>query len=386
MITRRRVLVIARHFWPSTSDDSLRLQHWIRILLSEDTQVTLLTPRWHSSWPQRIVLDGLPVHRIDPPPSNSFRHGRYSRQLAQWVANSSESFDLIYCDDADLEPQALLNFLPNFPRSQLVVRFEAARSQTEPHSTLARPSEKAIDSCRKAALVLATDVAAHQQLLAYGITEANILRARQTQGCHYDRSPEARRRARQILCDINHDLFLRSQDRVVVCPGELTQAWGVDLLVRALTPLFDSHRALRLWILGDSKERPRIYDSLKHEGIHRVVSMPGVFTDLEQIFQAADLCVFPAARQGLGWLLPTCVASSIPALVSDCAEARLLLGQQAPQLTFASEQWLNLRQKLIAWLRDPAPLANSIAQVQQHRPPGTLWASHQMFQCLGARA
>jgi glycosyltransferase involved in cell wall biosynthesis len=137
------------------------------------------------------------------------------------------------------------------------------------------------------------------------------------------------------------------------------------LLIKAIVPLLEKHRHLRLWILGDSRERGKIFESLRHYGQHRVVAMPGVFTDLDPVFSAADACVFPAAQQGLGWLLPTCIANAIPFLVSDSLQVRHMLGEQASELTFAAGQVVELRSKLADWLHDAGPLAAAAARVNR---------------------
>ncbi|MEO8271697.1 MAG: glycosyltransferase [Aureliella sp.] len=363
MNLRRRVLVIARHFWPATNDDTLRLYHWVQHLRGLGAEVQVATPRWHNAWPRRIVCDGVSVQRIDYPPSHTLRMGRYSRQLGNWLAKVAGEFDAVYCDTIELEAAAVLN-TPQLAHLPLMLRY-AAPSAGIAMDTPASVPAKTLALCRRATTVLAADVRSQQQLLAAGLPRASIVRTAQIHGRCYDRSPEARRRARQLLSEINHDLFARGHDRVVVCPGELTREWHVLELIHELAPLIESHRALRVWVLGDGRQRGPIYEALRHEGLHRVVAMPGLFTDLEEIFQAADLCIFPAPGLGLGWLLPTAIASGVPLLASDSPEARRQLEPEADQLIYAAEQPLGLRQLFDQWLRQPAQVSASVERVRQ---------------------
>ncbi|MCA9133931.1 MAG: glycosyltransferase family 4 protein [Planctomycetales bacterium] len=376
---RRRVLVITRHFWPTTSDDTLRLQHWVRTLHGDGAEVTVLTPRWHVHWPRQIYLHEIPVLRLDHPPTSSLRMGRYTRQLGQWLAAAHDQFDVIYCDEAGLEAGVVLGQMPA-RQPPLVVRY-ASPAIDRPLAE-SRPSPRTVDILRRAAVVLVRDRAAHQHLLSLGIAGSSIVRAQQSLGNVYDRSPPARRNAREILSAVNHDLFVKSTDRVLVCPGELTRRWGVELLIRAVAPLVEGQRGLHVWILGDSRERPQIYDALRHHCMHRLIALPGIFTDLQEIFQVADLCVFPAAQQGLGWTLPTCLASGIDVLVSDSGGARQLLHTQAPQLTFAAEEPLQLRQRLAEWLSDARPWGRALRQWMQNtsgeRAQG-VWSCGELF-------
>ncbi len=382
MKSTRRVLVIARQYWPITSDDTLRLKHWVDDLRDQNVEVCLLTPRWHASWPRRIVCDDVLVERIDYPPTHTLRHGRYQRQIGNWIARNQVGFDLIYCDAPDLEAAAILNHRANDQGPPLIVRYD---SQTaDGSSTWTGVSGRTLDVCRRAALVLAADATSHQQLLAAGLPPDLIARARQVQGSRFDRNPESRRQARQVLCEINHDLFATSQDRVLICPGELSQSWGIELLIRALAPLIETHRSLRVWIMGDSRLRPKYYEALRHEGLHRAVAMPGIFTDMQSVFQAADLCVFPAARVGLGWLLPTCIASSVPTLVCDSVEARQMLGPEASDLSFAANSPHALRERVANWLVHPSAVQASMHQVHTRTMSADCptWSSHGLFQRL----
>ncbi len=362
MCKDRRVLIITRHFWPVTTDRTLRLLDWAQQLQQWGARPGVLTPRWHPSWPRQVMCGEIPVYRIDPGPSLALRTGKYIRMLSDWLARESSKYDLIYCDAPDIEASALLSQVSGVDDPPVVVRFDPLELSDKQLDQW-QPSAKTAEVCRKASAVIAPTALAHKQLLAIGINRQAIIRLRH-QPKPVDRSVDARRKARQVLASVNHDLFAKSTDRVVVCPGELDRQWGVDLLVRAMGPLVEKHRQLRLWILGDGPQRPRIYESLRHDGLHRLIAMPGIFTDYQEILQAADLCVFPAANKGLRWALPTCIASSIPVLVSSSEEARHLLGEQADQLTFLCGETQSLRDQMTEWLDRPPTLAGAMSELQ----------------------
>jgi glycosyltransferase involved in cell wall biosynthesis len=364
MSKKRRVLIIARHYWPTTTDQTLRLRQWVSRLQREGYEVVVASPRWHDSWPRRVFFDNTHVFRIDHPPITQLRTSRYWRSLIQWVVREQSNFECIYCDSADGDAHALLTQLPRNQQPPILVRFDP-QELSQGSVGLWQTSPRCADVCRRSAAVIVPNAAAHQQLLAMGVSKARIHRVADLPASMVDRSPSARSTARSILVNTNHDLYVRSQDRVVVCPGELTRDWGVDFLVDALEPLLEQQRSLRLWVLGDSLERPRIYDTLQFKGLHRIVVMPGMFTCLEQVLQVADLCVFPAAGRGLGWLMPTCIASAIPIVAADSAEAREMLGAQATNLCFASGQHDALRNWMANWLRNAKPANKSIASVRE---------------------
>ncbi len=389
MRTERRVLVVTRHFWPSTTDQTWRLRSWVKQLKQQGFRPTVVTPRWHSTWPNQLSCEETPIVRIDAPPTSELRTNRYGRALTSWVSQELNELDFIYCDAASSDAHAILTQLPN-NRVPVVVRFdprELAKNASFPRIGRWHPSPKTMDVCRRATAIVVPNSFAHQQLLATGCDPALIHRIPDSMGVRVDRSVAARTAARMILANINHDLFVRSQDKVVVCPGELTRDWEIDLLIQALNPLLEEQRSLKLWILGDSIERSRIYDSLQYYGLHRIVVMPGAFTDVEQVLQAADLCVFPAVGCGLGWLLPTCIASSIPVVVADSPEVRSTFGELANQLCFRANDANELQLWIRRWLRNTKSLEQSVASaremlVSQSLPGG---ASHTLASLLRAR-
>lgn len=356
MTTKRRVLVVARHYWPSTTDRTLRLRAWVKQLSQQGYQPAIATPRWHTSWPSRIVCEDIAVERIDAPPTSELRSSRYGRELAAWATQQLEHTDFIYCDAADGDAYALVTQLPKNSRTPVVVRFdprELASAATLPRIGAWRPSPKTMEACRRATAVVVPSSFAHQQLLAAGCEPSIIHRVPDAVGNKLDRSSASRTAARMSLANINHDLFVRSHDKVLVCPGELTREWGIDLLINALAPLLEEQRSVKLWILGDSTERGRIYEALQFHSLHRIVSMPGAFTDVDQVLQAADMCLFPAVGCGLGWLLPTCVASSIPVLAADSPELRAEFGPLADQICFRGNDPRELEVRVRRWIRNP---------------------------------
>ena len=207
MNLRRRVLVIARHFWPATNDDTLRLYHWVQHLHSLGAEVQVATPRWHNSWPRQIVCQGVSVQRIDYPPTHTLRMGRYARQLGNWLAKVAGEFDAVYCDASELEA-ATVQTTPQLSHVPLMLRYAAPLVRSASSAAAPIPA-KTLALCRRANTVLAADVRSQQQLLAAGLPRQLIVRRPQVYGSCYDRRPEARRRARQLkLRGIRDDRLL----------------------------------------------------------------------------------------------------------------------------------------------------------------------------------
>jgi glycosyltransferase involved in cell wall biosynthesis len=207
-------------------------------------------------------------------------------------------------------------------------------------------SAPAIRACRSASMVLVTSQTAHQQILAQGIPPEKIVRLPVWRPPPVDYSRRARELARRALRDVNYELTTDGRSRVLLVPGDMTAAWGVDFLIDSIWQLLDDHSHLKVWLHGDGPMKDKVYHKLKSYGVHRSVVMPGVFSSMEPLLQAVDGCLFPKAGCGMSWLLPTCIASGIPVLAARTQELVSGWGPSAQSLTFAPDSSEDLRNGL----------------------------------------
>lgn len=359
MTRTHRILIVTRRYWPDTDDLSLFLSALANRLKKSslrraaNCQLVVVTPRWHRSWPTRIQVEEIPVVRLDPPPISALREKRYVRSLAKFFADSGSEFDAVVCGQSDWDAlQAVQSMASqNIP---VFVRFEPndlAMDGLQFDRWNFRTSP-ALQACRKASVVIVTSQAAHQQIVACGIPAEKVVRYPIWRTPPIDRSQSAQVAARNALKDVNYELMTDSRTRVLLVPGALTAAWGIEYLIDSIWPLLDGNPSLKLWLLGDGPLRDRIYRQLKYHGVHRSTVMPGIFSSLEPVLQAADACLFPKVGCGMSWLLPTCMASGIPVLAARTQELVSLWGPAARHLTFDSDSSDNLRSELTKYLED----------------------------------
>ncbi|MCR9295477.1 MAG: glycosyltransferase [bacterium] len=365
---RKRILVIKRDFWPHMSDATLRLLTWCHIWAEQGIDVSVLTNRPGKHWPAQITINRLQVFRVDGGNGNPLRNMRFGRNVKSWIQSAERDFDLIYFDEpSDLATQ-LLTSLSDSIAPATVLRYAVQSRISSP--ARGWPAVRAgllsnknlIAACQKATAVLVPDAISHQQLLSEGLVDANIIRGELTIPKRIDRNIGNRREARRLLAEANHDLFTRASDRIVLCPSDDADAWNLDLLVNAVGPLSDVHRNLRVWMLGDGQGR--VYDRIRQQGWHHALIQPGVFTDLEPLIQAADLCVFPGMGSGLSWLMPSCMVSGLPMLAADSKQTRSIFDGLPPELLFEANSAGDLHQRLVLWLRDPTRFEKATLEMQ----------------------
>lgn len=353
----KRLLIVARRIWPCTNDAALRLRRLTAQLCREQWSTTILTPRWHSSWPSQVTLEQSVIRRIDAPPISPLRQIRYLQNLKQWVTQHARELDAVYCDQADWDAEAVLSCLTDRTQSA-VVRLELGESEDDSADVVLR-------ACSKATTVLVPTQVSHQKAIGLGLPPSRLVRFSQLLDSPVSRFEPERREARKMLSDINGDMHLSRYDRVVVVPGELNSRWKIDFLIRSIGRFIEEQPGLRLWVLGSGPNRDSISGLLNEYSIHRLVALPGVFTTLEPVLQAADLCLFPARDCGLSYLLPTCILSGIPVLAARSPELENLAGTLTSELSFEADSAAELHQKIRKWWFSPAVLEDATRSAQR---------------------
>ena len=90
-----RVAMIAQRFWPRVGSTETRSAQLACELVDRGAEVTVVTARWHAEWPAEIYFHGLPVVRLDPPPTGCWRAWRWMRALARWLKRNEDHFDVV---------------------------------------------------------------------------------------------------------------------------------------------------------------------------------------------------------------------------------------------------------------------------------------------------
>jgi glycosyltransferase involved in cell wall biosynthesis len=96
-------------------------------------------------------------------------------------------------------------------------------------------------------------------------------------------------------------------------------------------------------------------------GLSGKVAMPGVFDDVIDILQAADLFVYPTLEGGTAMAPLEALAAGLPVVASDIPDNRQMLADGAAGLLVPPEDPTALAQG-IAWLLDSPALAEDLRQ------------------------
>ncbi len=362
------VAFVTRRFWPLAGDSVWRTLYLADALRQLGWKIHILTAAWHSLWPVHVELRDLQVHRLHPSPTTPFRSRRYTRAVSEWIGKHADELDAVCIDASEEDAMAVAtrssSRLPVWLRCDSV---DVPGAQFGPSSL--RLTERTMSAARLVDRIIAPHDVSRRELIANGIPVDRIALIPDGPIIKLNRDAQSRAAARRAMSDINHELFLRSDDRLCLVVSDLTKSSGVEFVLRTIAPLCDNRRDIRCWIVGDGPERMRLYDLLKHEGWRHQFVMPGTFEDPELLLTAADLCVIPTAAQGASWLLPSALTNGIAAFGVDSPAMRARLPRHETEVLFEVGNQQMLGDMFGRWCKRPElyrDLAKDIAHGFEH--------------------
>lgn len=136
--------------------------------------------------------------------------------------------------------------------------------------------------------------------------------------------PQDRRLVRQRL-------GLATDGRLIVFVGRVVQAKGVMELVAAFARLGAERPDLRLAIVGDGVDMPRVRAAVADSGLADRVALPGAVTPAEvaQWINAGDLLTLPSYSEGYPNVLVEALACGRPVVATDVGGAREIVDDRS---------------------------------------------------------
>jgi glycosyltransferase involved in cell wall biosynthesis len=107
---------------------------------------------------------------------------------------------------------------------------------------------------------------------------------------------------------------VRDDEPLLGCAGVLLQDKGQEWVIRALAQLRGEFPNCRLLLAGDGAYRPQLQGLAEKLGLRDTVIFAGFVRDIESVYQALDVFVFPALFEGLGTSLLAAMAHGVPSI------------------------------------------------------------------------
>jgi glycosyltransferase involved in cell wall biosynthesis len=170
-------------------------------------------------------------------------------------------------------------------------------------------------------------------------------------------------------CELRSRLGLNSQTRVLLSIGRLSQEKGHANLVRALPQILKlaGSAPLRLVIVGEGPERPRIEELCRTLNLTDVVTLAGQQDDVNPYYAIADVFILPSHSEGSPNVLLEAMSAGVPVVATAVGGVPELLSSGKDSLLVKNHDLAGLANATVRLLDDEAlrnrlvPLAHQVA-------------------------
>ena len=111
------------------------------------------------------------------------------------------------------------------------------------------------------------------------------------------------------------ELNISLEDTTLVSVGELNKNKNHEVVIRALAKIRDT--SVHYAIAGTGELYNYLKNLANELGLSERVHLLGYRSDVAYLYKAADVCVFPSIREGLGLAAIEGMASGLPLICSD---------------------------------------------------------------------
>lgn len=113
--------------------------------------------------------------------------------------------------------------------------------------------------------------------------------------------------------------------KILLSVGELSRRKNHREVITALAGLVKQGENVFYMICGQGKLKKRLIRYAKRLGVAGRICMPGFLEQIDKVYQAADLFVFPSYQEGMPAALMEAMAAGLPCVVSDIRGNRELI-------------------------------------------------------------
>lgn len=143
------------------------------------------------------------------------------------------------------------------------------------------------------------------------------------------------------------ELAIPEDAMLLLSVGELNKNKNHETVIKALAKLHNPD--IHYLIAGKGKLEDYLNDLIKSLNLENNVKLIGYRTDIAELYKAADICVFPSIREGLGLAAIEGMAAGLPLIVADNRGTRDFCQNNINGLvcnTFSSDEFADAINKL----------------------------------------
>jgi glycosyltransferase involved in cell wall biosynthesis len=306
-----RLALATPRFWPLIGDGPRHVLRLAESLIGLGHSVTIVTPQWKRTWPPQMWIGQVPVVRLRGNARGGWGTLRWMYGLAGWL--KEQRWDGVVVLGLKHEAYVALGAARKSGTPTILIAGEDDLGWQQT-ATLGRRVAK---RCHEARAVVAPTVELANSLKERGFAGECITVISRSTAIPPPRTPKLREDARFALAAANYDLVTTANAQVAVAVGRLDTAQRFGDLVRAWRIVAARHSEARLWLVGDGPERETLYRQVSDLDQRFRVLLPGTFDCLDELFQASDMLLAPAAITVPPLALIEAQAAGLPVVAAD---------------------------------------------------------------------
>lgn len=329
-----RVLMYTAYFDPEYSGAALQALTLARELRRRGHHIEFVTNRW-AGLTANAVVEGFPVHRVEPGRWRKHREFRLWFNLANLIWRHRRDFDILHSHGAYYSC-AILGPLARLARTKSLVKASLANDDLQ---DLSRPIighiHRLMLRCIDAYVAISRDLA--EEFRLGGMAEGKIHHLPNgVDTAHFHPAP------RPQVPAIRAGLGLPAHQSIVLYVGVLDQRKNIQWLAEK----WIQHNAfgtgaLLLAVGPQSREDPD--GSLRNRLAKMALTHPGLFalhdysSDIVPYYQAADLLLLPSFKEGLPNVVLEAMACGLACVAARASGSRELIVEGETGHTYAHD-------------------------------------------------
>lgn len=325
-MTLLRLTYVTRRFRPLPGGLENVACRLLAELAKRGHEVHVVTPRWRPDWPLETDYAGVRVVRVEPPTGRCWPEARYARRLIEAVKRlTSRGRDranvaIVSGLKHDAQTLVLAGRAAKYP---VVLQPEGPGIGGDCHWQIeARGGNRVKHRCYRADRVLALTPLLQRELTAAGYPRTRICEVPIGLPQIAPNTPQHKYDARRSLAHVDPALVLPQHAQVVVYVGTLRLGKGLATLIDAWREVAAARPHAILWLAGEGPDAGALRERVFEYGLARSVCLTGAFDDVEDLFRAADVAVYPSIEDGLGVGALEAATYGLPLVAGDTSTHR----------------------------------------------------------------
>lgn len=384
-----RVAIIAERYWPYVDGTARMLGQLAAGLATAGIHVTVVAPQWDTRTPVAALHRGVRIARLRRP-ARATGLAFSPRRLRLWLKAQAEEFDLLLVSGLRHAARTCVRAARKLGLP-VALRAEAAGLAGDCHWQIESRNGRAIKrTCYRADALIAPCESIRDELIAAGYPRSRIHHCPGGVASGEPLSAATRSNARKIISTAHPAFRLEPGTPLAVYLGPLTAEHNPGLLIESWQSVHADVPKARLWMVGEGALRSELARRVTELNMRNCVLFPGSFQEIRELFQAANLALWPGREGNIRPEQLEAMAAGCAVLLAETPGARRLLAQGESGLLLPDDDPDHWAQTILATLQDSKQAARlgtaAQARATEHYPEEQMIESHlQLFGQLRQR-